>query len=78
MLKPLQDKENVTVYDLYAHVSELYKKGSLRDNLLEPITSNTKNSNETIANYKLNESKPLGNFGDITLNEVVTQIRDLK
>jgi len=78
MLKPLQDKENVTVYDLYIHVSDLYRKGSLKENLLEPITSNTKNNNETIANYSLNESKPLGNFGGITLNEVVTQIRDLK
>jgi hypothetical protein len=78
MLKPLQDKENVTVYDLYVHVSDLYRKGSLKENLLEPITSNMQNNNETIANYSLNESKPLGNFGDITLNEVVTQIRDLK
>jgi hypothetical protein len=78
MLKPLQDKENVTIYELYVHVSDLYRKGSLKENLLEPITSNTTNNNETIANYSLNESKPLGNYGDITLNEVVTQIRDLK
>lgn len=78
MLKPMLDKGSITSYELFEHVSNLYKNNNLKD-LLEPISSNVTNNDERIADYKLNDiTKPLGEFGDITLNEVITQMKELK
>lgn len=71
LLKPIIEKDSITVRELFEHVSDLYKVNKLKEELLEPITKNS----ETIVD---SSSKPLGEFGDITLNEVITQMKELK
>ena len=78
ILKPLFDKkegEDITVLDLYNHVSTLFNKGEFKETILQGITNEV--NNETISDT-MDSSKPLGQFGDISLNEVVIQIKDLK
>lgn len=78
ILKPLftkQDGEGITVLALYNHISELFNKGEFKETILQGLTN--EGNNETLSDT-LESSKPLGKFGDITLNEVVTQIKDLK
>lgn len=78
ILKPLFDineGEGITVLDLYDHISTLFNKGEFKETILKGITNevNNKSLSDT-----LGSSKPLGEFGEISLNEVVTQIKDLK
>ena len=80
ILKPLFDKnegEGITVLDLYNHVSTLFNKGEFKETILQGITNEVNNETLSLSDT-LESSKPLGKFGDITLNEVVTQIKDLK
>lgn len=80
ILKPLFDKnegEGITVLDLYNHVSNLFNKGEFKETIQQGITNEVNNETLSLSDT-LESSKPLGKFGDMTLNEVVTQIKDLK
>ena len=70
-----KEVEGITVLDLYNHVSILFNKGEFKETILQGITNEV--NNETLSDT-LGSSKPLGNFGDMILKEVVTQIKDLK
>lgn len=75
ILKPLFDKkegEGITVLALYNHVSTLFNKGEFKETILKGITNEV--NNETLSDT-LGSSKPLGDFGDMTLNEVVHKLK---
>jgi hypothetical protein len=87
LIKPFQENKDLSVLDLLKHIDALYKTESFKpfiednsnvsDNsqlvLNSNSESNSNNLNDTIAS-----SKPLGPFGDITLNEVLTHLQNAK
>ena len=73
ILDLFEKNSEATVLDLYNHVATLYKndKESLID-IADKIT------NDSFKNESLNSSsKPLGNYGDITLNEIILNLKNL-
>ena len=73
ILELFEKNKEATVLDLYNHVATLYKndKESLID-IADKIT------NDSFKNESLNSSsKPLGNYGDITLNEIILNLKNL-
>lgn len=83
LLEPYTQNKEVTVLDLYNHVSKLYNEN--RDVITELyVAENTKpqdklgDVNSNIVGETNLIDKPLGTFGDITLNEVVKYFRELE
>jgi hypothetical protein len=94
LLEPFKNNESVTVLDLFNHVSNIYKTDKDSLNLLvNKLTLDsasqrssaegvdyhiTSENNTNIFSTIFNSSKPFGNYGDITLNQIGVYLRDLK
>jgi hypothetical protein len=76
------NNKSVTTSELFQRVSELYNKDTdrFKSNLIEKLSNNSDSEilNNLLADVNSNSSKPLGNLGDLTLNEIVSSLRDLK
>ena len=76
-----EGKKAVTVLDLFKYVSDLYDKDkdSFKTTITEKIAENTESDkNLALGRESLNQNKPLGKFGDITLNEIVDNLQNCK
>ena len=81
ILKPFESQPNATMLDLFNHVSKIYNTDNT--SLLKVVEEF---SNSNITSYPTNvgnviggvTSKPLGVYGDVTLNEMFVYLRDLK
>ena len=87
ILRPLENNKDLTVLDLYKHVSNIYNQN--RESLIKDVEDFSLASNNTpdptnVANTMDNvgenlvKSRPLGSYGDVTMNEVLVYLRDLK
>jgi hypothetical protein len=87
ILEILTGGTNVTVLDLYKHLQELYNKDYFKvidkdgSNVSESSSSNTEDSlgqeyQNLVDFYKVN--KPLGSYGDITLNQLILKLKEIK
>ena len=80
ILKPINDNPDITVLDYYNHVSKVVKE---KKDLFNPILEEFKNSEEENIKILSNEIeksgslKPLGQFGETTINELVNKAKDL-
>ena len=72
VLKPFEDNKDITVLELYKHVSSLYNKNNESFKVIADKLSMESNNNE------LDTIKPLGKYGDITINEAFLYLKDLK
>ena len=80
LLESFKDGEDITVIKLYKHVGQIINKdeNSFKISVDELSSSskdtlkdiNTEDINTDIKDNVLDLSKPLGRFGDITLNEI--------
>lgn len=59
----------MVVLELCNHISTLFNKGEFKDIMLQPITTDTIETNQSFET-----SRPLGIFGDMTLNEIATNL----
>ncbi len=85
LIKPFQENKDLSVLDLYNHIDALYKtlgfkpfiedNSNVSDNSQQVLNSNSE-SNSNNLNDIIASSKPLGTFGDITLNEVLTHLQN--
>ena len=72
VLKPFEENKDVTILELYEHVSGLYNKDNESFKVIvEKLSVNSDNK-------ALDSIKPLGEYGDITLNEAFLYLKDLK
>ncbi len=78
LLQPILDKGKVTVFELFNHVSNLYNNKNLKNELLESIKTDQSDNNTISETTSTHITKPLGEFGDMTLNEVIVQMKELK
>lgn len=76
LLEQFQENKEITVGDLFDHVYNLYKKD--QDGFKSKMVENLISSNDSTADLSNNISEPLGKFGNITLNEIATSLKDLK
>lgn len=70
--------KDVTVMELFSHVSKLYENNKdnfklFSDSLSSDVNYSSLNTNNTNI---FNSSRPLGKYGDISLNELCVKIRD--
>ena len=71
LLKLFEENKKATVLDLYNHVADLYKNDKESFKITADILSSDSSN--------LDKSfKPLGEYGDITLNEAFLSLKDLK
>ena len=70
-----KDTNKVTVLDLFKHVSEIYNKDndSFKTTIVNKIFSDSQ-----LVDLTNKQNRPLGRFGDITINDLVTKISDYK
>lgn len=75
ILKPFENKKNVTVLELYNHVSSLYTNGKIKDTVISEIENESK---EIMEGEKFSEieSKPLGEFGEVTINQLINKTKE--
>lgn len=66
------ENKKVTVLELYNHVSSLYNKDK------EFFENTVQNLNDVSIAQNENILKPLGEYGDITLNQICNKLKDLK
>jgi hypothetical protein len=71
LLKLFTENENITVAELYDHVSSLYKKDN--NFFAQKLTTETENLSE---NLITDSSKPFGNFGEVTLNQIGVNLKE--
>ena len=76
IIKPFEDKNSVTILDLYNHVSNLYNKGNFNETVIQEISNE---SNQTLHDVLKvgDETKPFGKIGDITINQLANKMNDL-
>ncbi len=86
LLGPYFNQDKVRIIELYNHVSRVYN--SDKQNFIGKITKNVDslgvvtdtdvgdNIEPNISNSLNNSSRPLGEYGDITLNEMVVSLRN--
>jgi hypothetical protein len=72
ILQPFSDNKDITVIELFNHVSKLYKEDNL--NLLAKLTSDSEIFSDTIITN--NSSKPFGEYGDVTLNQIGVALKN--
>lgn len=79
LLELFKNKEEVTVYQLYAHVANLYNadKGSFKTSIVKNLSTAEDLNIQDIVDIN-NISKPFGTLGDISLNQIATNLKDLK
>jgi hypothetical protein len=75
ILKPFEGRNSITIMELYNHVSNLHKQGYFKEALIQEIGNENSTINENL--NKFEESKPLGQIGEITINQLVTKLKDL-
>lgn len=75
-LKPFNDNTEITVFDLYKHIDEVYSANKTYfDKVKEDVILNT--GSLTDLNSKTEVFKPLGKLGDTTFNEAFTRLQEL-
>ena len=72
LLKPFEEKKEVTVLELYNHVAGIYKN----DNESFKVIVDKLSSGSSKKSWE--DLKPLGEYGEITLNEAFLTLKDLK
>lgn len=79
MLNIFNNEKDVTVYQLYKHVGTLYNsnKDNFKSNIIEVLKSGEDVNVQSLVDVTTESSKPLGNFGELKLNEIITRLRDL-
>lgn len=81
LLEPFKDNNNVTVLELFNHFGNIYNnnKDSLIKDLIQDTTKSlTLNKMSSVENASMSTLKPLGTFGDTTLNEVSVSLLNLR
>lgn len=88
ILKPFENGADVTVLDLFEHIQKIYAKDedffkNLKDQMIQDPEGSreSQNSSNLLENFRKdfsNANKPLGEQGEITLNEIIVKLKDLK
>ena len=91
LFEPIKNNKDLTIIEFYNHTAAIFSnnKDMLSNLLLEntPLSPSGKGADVLDNSYLpdgsvttniLNSSKPLGSFGDTTLNEIAIGLRDLK
>jgi hypothetical protein len=76
LLEPFKDNNNITVLELFNHVGKIYNKD--KNNLLKNLITESENISVTETAVNITNFKPLGVFGDKTLNDVAVGLLELK
>lgn len=72
LLKPFSENKEITVLELFNHVSNLYKED--QGKLLKKLTFESEAFSDTIITN--NSSKPFGEYGDVTLNQIGVALKE--
>lgn len=75
LLELFKDNDNVTVLELYNHVGRLYNKD--KNSFVKDLIDNSDKISISDNTVNLNSFKPLGLYGDRTLNEIAEGLLNL-
>ena len=71
ILKLFKDNKNITVSEIFDHVSKLYKED---DNFFaQKITTETENLSDNLIK---DTSRPFGQYGEVTLNKIGVALKE--
>lgn len=74
ILELFQDNETITVTELYDHVSKFYKED--QNFFSQKLTTETDNLSESLLTYDSNTSRPFGQYGEVTLNQIGVALKE--
>lgn len=72
-------ENKVTVMDLFKHVTNMYNNEGFKESIIEKMKTNSvRRASEKTLIDGINKTKTLGEFGEITLNEIIDNIKNIK
>lgn len=74
ILELFKDNETITVIDLYDHVSKIYKED--HNFFSQKLTTDTDNLSESLLTHDSNTSRPFGQYGEVTLNQIGVALKE--
>jgi hypothetical protein len=74
LLELFKDNPNVSVLDIYKHVSEKFREDE--SSFSEKLTTETEKFSDTILTVESNTSKPFGSYGEVTLNQISVSLKE--
>jgi hypothetical protein len=69
-----KNKEGVTVREVYTHCEKMYNED--KEAFSKKLTSETENLSDKLLTDEPNTSKPFGQYGEVTLNEIGVTLKE--
>jgi len=74
ILELFKENESITVSDLYDHITKISTED--KNSFFTKLTSETENLSENLLTEEYNTSKPFGQYGDVTLNQIGVSLKE--